>query len=128
MPGVAIELRSESDKCAIARWQVSVAFDAYTLLNPPHLSRVLILPESNEPRVPSAVGARLGSTRSNWPTSNGRSHRQTPIFSAVNPSPHRPLLVSGRFANGYSAVSKARNLLNSSSLDAAVKPFRVRAT
>ncbi|MFL6446482.1 MAG: hypothetical protein ACJ746_02125 [Bryobacteraceae bacterium] len=33
----------------------------------------------------------------------------------------------GRFANGHSAISSGFNFLNSSALDAGVKPFRVRA-
>jgi hypothetical protein len=47
-------------------------------------------------RCPSVVH----STNSNWPTSSGFSQRHSFIFSAVSPCPQRPLLASGRFANG----------------------------
>ena len=49
------------------------------------------------------------STYSNCPTNFGLNHRQSFIFSAVRPCPHRPLLASGRFTKGQSASSSPRN-------------------
>jgi hypothetical protein len=50
------------------------------------------------------------------------------ILSAVSPWPHRPLLASGRFANGHSSIFSPRNRRQSCSLEAGVKPLRLRAT
>jgi hypothetical protein len=46
----------------------------------------------------------------------------------LNPAPHRPDLASGRFANGYSWISRAFSRLKSSCRLEGVKPFRVLAT
>jgi hypothetical protein len=45
----------------------------------------------------------------------------------VKPWPHRPLVASGKFTNGQSAVSRRRKRLKSCSRTTGVKPFRVRA-
>src|SRR5579871_4039740 len=67
------------------------------------------------------------STNSNCPTSFGVSHRHSTIFPAVRPSPQRPAFFSGRFSNGHSLISNGLIFLNTSALDAGVKPLRVRA-
>src|SRR4051812_48339911 len=46
------------------------------------------------------------STNSNCPTSSGFSHRHALILSAVSPSPHRPLLASGRLVKGHLSVAR----------------------
>ena len=102
-------------------------FNAYASLNPPHVPRVLVPPQRNAPRVPQVPVRRPTRRIRTDPTSTGVSHGHPAIFSAVNPSPLRPLLASGRLTNGHSAASRPRNLLKSSSLEAGVKPFRVRA-
>ena len=48
-------------------------------------------------RWPSGVISR----NSKFPTNTGTSHRHSSIFSAVSPSPHLPLLASGRLAKGH---------------------------
>jgi hypothetical protein len=67
------------------------------------------------------------SKNSNCPTSTGFSHRHSFIFAAVSPWPQRPLLFSGRLAKGHSDICSPRKCLNSSTLEAGVKPFLVRA-
>jgi hypothetical protein len=57
----------------------------------------------------AAAKSGVHSTNSNCPTSTGLSQRHSAIFAAVNPCPQRPLIVSGRFANGHFAVSRPRN-------------------
>src|SRR5204863_6909060 len=68
------------------------------------------------------------SRNSNWPTSTGFSHWHSAIFAFVSPWPHRPLLASGRFANGHSSISSPLNFLNSCARVTGVNPLRVLAT
>jgi hypothetical protein len=56
-------------------------------------------------RCPSGVHSR----NSNCPTSRGFNQRHSLILSAVNPSPQRPLLASGRFTKGHSDDSRPLN-------------------
>src|SRR5919109_5241314 len=67
------------------------------------------------------------SRNSNWPTSTGFSHWHSAIFAFVSPCPHRPVLASGRFANGHSLISSPLNFLNSCARVTGVKPLRVLA-
>ena len=50
------------------------------------------------------------SRNSTWATSTGFSHRQSFIFAAVMPAPHRLLFASGRFTNGQSQLQPAEFL------------------
>ena len=54
-------------------------------------------------RCPASVHSR----KATWQTSLGLTHRHSCIFSAVNDSPHREALFSGRFLNGHWAVCSA---------------------
>ena len=49
------------------------------------------------------------------------------IFAFVRPYPHRPLLASGRFANGQSDLEPPELLEQSARAITGVKPLRVRA-
>jgi hypothetical protein len=71
--------------------------------------------------------SEVHSTNSNCPTTCGLSHRHSTIFAAVRPAPQRPAFFSGKFAKGHSFISSGLSFLNSSALDAGVKPFLVRA-
>ena len=55
--------------------------------------------------------ASVHSTNATWQTSFGLTHRHCSIFSAVNDSPHREALFSGRFLKGHWAVFTWANLL-----------------
>ena len=59
---------------------------------------------------------------------NWLNQRQSFIFAAVRPAPHRPLVASGKFTNGHSLLAKPRNFLNTCWRPIGVKPLRVQDT
>jgi len=61
-------------------------------------------------------------------TSWGRTQTHFSISAAVNPSPQRPLCLSGRLTNGHFEISKGLSLANTWRLEAGTNPLRTRAT
>jgi len=61
-------------------------------------------------------------------TISGLTQTHLSMSAAVNPSPQRPLCLSGRLTNGHFGVTKGLSLANTWRLEAGTKPFRTRAT
>src|SRR5215472_17589386 len=61
-------------------------------------------------------------------TISGLTQTHLSISAAVNPSPQRPLCLSGRLTNGHFEMIKGLSLANTWRLEAGTKPLRTRAT
>ena len=72
--------------------------------------------------------ASVHSTNAIWQTRFGSTHRHWSIFSAVNDSPHRDALFSGRFLNGHGAIRSASRAGKISSRIRGTNPFFTFAT
>ncbi len=70
-------------------------------------------------RCPASVHSR----KATWQTSFGLTHRHSCIFSAVNDSPQREALFSGRFLKGHWAVCRDLRAGNNSSRIRGTNPF-----
>ena len=96
-------------------------------LFPPHLSRILVVPQANELDVAQmAVGRPFHELELRH--QHGLKPSAEPHLLRREPWPQRPACASGRFTNGHNRISSLRNSRHSFARDAGVKPLRVRPT
>jgi hypothetical protein len=92
-----------------------------------HIARLLVLAKANEFGVPQVVvaGPLEELELADEPRLQPLAFRHLRFRQALA---QRPLLASGRFANGHSLISRPLNFLNSCARVTGVKPLRVLAT